>query len=786
MKYKFTDKAEKALSNSLLIAREIGHTYIGTEHLLLSLCNQKGSISKKILDEKKIPYTIILEKIKEISGVGEFSYLSEKDITPKLKEIIIKSSKMPSDNIIGTEHLLYSICDTKDCFAYKILIKCSTSPQEIKHSIEKYQTNEISEQTKVHSNKDTLNTKNKFPTLSLYGKNLIENAYDVFDPVICRDKEIERTILTLMRRSKNNPALIGEPGVGKTAIVEGIARKIATGDVPDELKDKTIFSLDLSSILAGAKYRGEFEDRLKSIIDEISGNKKIILFVDEMHMIIGAGAAEGALDAANILKPSLARGDIQLIGATTLDEYRKHIEKDSALERRFQPIIIKEPSVEDAKKMLFALRNNYENFHKIKISDDAIIAACELSSLYINDRYLPDKAIDLIDEAASKIKYKSSASYMINKPNDHKSKLKSAIINSDTQKAKEIYESEILSNKEKHKEDILTLTREDIAMVIHDITNINTNKLNSTESEDLVKMEAGLKSIIIGQDDAINKVCTYIRRARTGLKDKDRPVGCFMFVGKTGVGKTALAKALSEKLFTSKGNFIRFDMSEFKEAHSISKLIGSPPGYVGYKESGHLCETVRRNPYSILLFDEIEKAHRDITDLLLQIMDYGELSDSSGKKINFKNTIIIMTSNCGANNKTITTLGFNDSIKENNYIHSLKERFGAEYLARLDAIIEFSDLDIESFKKISKNKLCELQAKLKNNSITMTFGEDVIYHIAKKAQKMKNNARGIINIIEREIGSKISDMLINAEIKTGDTVNIEIINDDICFCYDKK
>ncbi len=797
MKNNFTDKAEHVLSKSLELAMEFGHTYVGTEHLLLALSSEEKSISKKLLSDKGLTYDILMGLISEISGVGEKTLLCSADMTPKLKCIIMsaKNSRLEANSApIGTEHLLYALIDTKESVGYKIMVKAGVDTTELKNAayriIKGIDDKERKDESK-RSEKKTKNALKDCPVLINYGKDLTSGAIS-FDPLICRDEEVDRLIRILSRRTKNNPALVGEPGVGKTAIVEGLAKRIIDGDVPSSLSDKVIFSLDLPAMIAGAKYRGEFEERMKNVINEVIRAGNIILFIDEMHMIVGAGTAEGAVDAANILKPALSRGEFQIIGATTYNEYRLHIEKDSALERRFQAVIIEEPTLDESRIILRGLKEKYENHHMIKISDEAVDAACELSYRFVNDRFLPDKAIDLLDEAASKKRitassysndlqklrtdllfYKSMQEDEIAKGNIKQAeKIKSDIVKLETN----YYEKLNSASNEKN---IPTLNADDIAEIVSIQTRIPLSKLTQSEKERLQSLESELTKYVFGQDNAIIEVCNSIKRVKYGLTSEDRPMASFLFVGPTGVGKTELAIALSKTVFGGLNNLIRFDMSEYKESHSISKLIGAPPGYVGYNDSGKLSEAVRKKPYSVVLFDEIEKAHPDIYNLMLQILDSGTLTDSKGRKINFKNCMIIMTSNLGANTKKQkTTMGFAD-IKSNinqrdEYIKKVKEYFPAEFTNRLDSIISFAPLPTSVLREIAKKEIESLSAKLSKKGISLTTAEDVFGKIVNDSNEIEYGARSIKRYVANVIEAQITNLLISNTNKSSYNIMLSI------------
>ena len=796
MNNNFTEKAEHVLSRSLELAAELGHTYVGTEHLLLALSSEEKSISKKLLADKGLTFDNVSRIIREISGVGEKTMLCSADMTPKLKCVIISAKNSRSElkyTLIGTEHLLYALLDNKESVAYKVMIKAGADTTELRNAtyriIKGIDEKERKEKAR-RVDKPSKSTLKDCPVLINYGKDLTSGAGS-FDPLIGRDKEVDRLIQILSRRTKNNPALVGEPGVGKTAIVEGLAKRILDGDVPSSLSDKIIFSLDLPAMIAGAKYHGEFEERMKNVINEVIRAGNIILFIDEMHMIVGAGTAEGAVDAANILKPALSRGEFQIIGATTYEEYRLHIEKDSALERRFQSVVIEEPNVEDSKTILRGLRDKYESYHRIKISDEAIDAACELSHRFINDRYLPDKALDLLDEAASKKRITAAAQSENKQERTELEKLismKDEAIADGNIKLAEQHLSDIrkLESKELHtsqtedrKYETPILNADDIAEIVSVQTRIPICKLTESENEHLMRLESELNEYVIGQDEAIREVCNYIKRVKYGLSSDDRPMASFLFVGPTGVGKTELAIALSKTIFGTQNNLIRFDMSEYKEPHSISKLIGSPPGYIGYNDSGKLAESVRKHPYSVVLFDEIEKAHPDIYNLMLQILDSGLLSDSKGKKINFRNCMIIMTSNIGADSKSQSKLlGFSDTnraVSQNEkYKQKIKEYFPAEFINRIDSIIPFSSLSKETLNDIAKREIELLARKLNKKGFSLSVSDDVYDAIVRISSEEEYGARSIKRYISGVIESEITNVLINQRIEHPEKLHLSV------------
>ncbi|MBE6664504.1 MAG: ATP-dependent Clp protease ATP-binding subunit [Ruminococcaceae bacterium] len=797
---RFTEKAQVVLTNAKKCAKELNTSYIGTEHLLLGILST-DCIGCKILNDKRVFYNDALDKIIDFSSIKIDTKINEKELSPKCKRVIEGASiiaKRFDGKFIGSEHILYAICEQGDSYASKVLISLEINLQSIKNEIstflDTFSIEEKSEKSHTPSG-----------ALALYGKNLNQSAKEgKLDPLIGRENEVLRLIQILSRRTKNNPCLIGEPGVGKTAIIEGLAIKITDGDVPKNLSNKIIISLDLSSMIAGAKYRGEFEERMKSVIKEVKNNDSVILFIDEIHTIVGAGSAEGAVDAANIIKPALARGEIQLIGATTISEYRKHIEKDSALERRFQPITINEPTESEAISIIEGLKSKYEEYHGVKISNEAIKSSVILSKRYINDRFLPDKAIDLIDEACSRVKMKHNHKSMRLKEYEKKIKQLSkekedAIISQNFEFASKLRDDEIkykiLYNKEKEKREKLLshtelkISENDIADIVTTWTSIPVSKINKNEGKDLVNLEEKLSSDIIGQEEAIGKICDCIRRGRVGLKNPNRPIGSFLFLGPTGVGKTELAKSIAKNVFGSNNSFIRLDMSEYMEKHSVSKLIGAPPGYVGYDEGGKLTSKVRLNPYSVILFDEIEKAHNDIYNILLQILEDGTLTDSHGRQVDFKNCILILTSNIGAKNITEPkNLGFieQNANDENENIRSktneaLKREFNPEFLNRLDEIIIFNKLKLDSIKTICQNLLKEIETNAQNIGFKIEFENEAIECLAKKSFDKLYGARPLRRTITNLIENPLSKKILENEFSNGSLIRISCKDDEIVF-----
>ena len=811
MQYKFTNRAEKALKIANDTAVAFGHSYIGTEHLLYGLSDEGNGVASKVLELQNVTPENIIDEIEDLIGVINYEEASEKTLgfTPRTKKVIenaYKEAKKIGSEYIGTEQLLVGIMQEADSVAVRILIDLDVSPQKIYNEISKV----INEEDLIQNDSTENNNIGSFnltPTLNQFGADLTKQAKDgKLDPVIGRKDEIERVIQILSRRTKNNPCLIGEPGVGKTAVIEGLAEKIVLNDVPELLKNKRVVTLDITSMIAGAKYRGDFEERIKKCLGEVKKVEDVILFIDEIHTIVGAGAAEGAVDAANILKPLLARGEIQLIGATTISEYRKHIEKDAALERRFSPVTVLEPTPEDTIKILQGIRDKYEAHHNVKITDEAIKSAVNLSVRYINDRYLPDKAIDLIDEAASKLKMKTYTRPEKLKEQEEKiaqveKEKEEAILIQNFEKAASLRD-EVNQLKEKLEKDnkkwenktsrnIIILNEEDIAEVISSWTNIPVKKLTQDENDKLKSLEKVLHKRVIGQNEAVEAVSKAIRRGRVGLKDPNRPIGSFLLLGPTGVGKTELSKALAEVLFGNEDAIIRIDMSEYMESHSISKLIGSPPGYVGFDEGGQLTEKIRRKPYSVLLFDEIEKAHPDVMNMMLQILEDGRLTDSQGRTVNFKNTVVIMTSNIGA--RMITDrkmLGFSsgqsDSKTEENkqyesikkdVMEELKKEFKPEFINRIDEIIVFHKLSENEIMQIIDLMLNQVKNRLKINDYNIEIDESVKKFIFEKGYDKNYGARPLRRAIQNYVEDVISQGILDGVVKENVKGVIKVEND---------
>ncbi len=797
---RFTQKAQNVLNNALRFARELGHTYIGSEHLLLSLVSEQQSIAANILAERGADPDKLRTAVIEIAGEGTPSNVSAADMTPRTKHIIEASSMEAlqlRQNYIGTEHLLLALLSQRDCVGVKLLEECGISVADVRNDIAAYLDNNRGDGGSFSNERkgSTKESKNSSSTLSTHGRDLTALAKEgKIDPVIGRDGETERVVQILSRRTKNNPCLIGEPGVGKTAVVEGLAQRIVDGNVPETLRDKTIITLDIPSMIAGAKYRGEFEERMKSVMEEVSKNPDIILFIDEIHTLIGAGAAEGAVDAANIIKPALARGEMQVIGATTIAEYRKHIEKDAALERRFQSVLVGEPSPEEAVKILMGLRDKYEAHHKVKITDDALSAAVELSRRYITDRYLPDKAIDLIDEAASRLRISAHTSPPDLRELEERIKTASAEkeqaisaqdfelaakLRDEEKTLKEQYNNAKSDWEKSQSKESLSVGENEIADVVTQWTGIPVSKLLEAESEKLLHLEDALKARVIGQDSAVEAIARAIRRGRMGLKDPRRPIGSFIFLGPTGVGKTELTKALASIMFGDESAMIRLDMSEYMEKHSVSKLIGSPPGYVGFEEGGQLTEKIRRHPYSVVLFDEIEKAHPDVFNIMLQVLEDGILTDSQGRRVDFKNTVIIMTSNVGASAMSQgRSLGFSEASDTSNdkkasdarVMNALKQTFRPEFINRIDDIIIFNKLTEENIEQIASIMLDEVAKRIEGLGITVEFDPSVVKLVSREGFDEAYGARPLRRAIVRMVEDTFSTEMLENHIKVGDTV----------------
>ena len=809
MIYKFTNRAERAIALAQEVAAELGHNYVGTEHLLCGLIREGSGLAYKVLDEQGVTEEKVIDLIEQLIGREEPLEEIPEGFTPRTKrvfEISFMEAKRINNNYIGTEHILLGIMKEGDSVASRIIAELGVDMSKLFSDLLKM----LSDDTTSNTPGNKKQGYNQTPTLNQFGKDLTNEVVEgKLDPIIGRETEIERIIQILSRRTKNNPCLIGEPGVGKTAVVEGLAEKIVESEVPETLKNKRVVTLDISSMVAGAKYRGDFEERLKKCLQEIKKAGNVILFIDEIHTIVGAGAAEGAIDAANILKPLLARAEIQVIGATTLNEYRKYIEKDAALERRFQPVIVGEPTEDEAILILKGIRDKYEAHHKVKITDDAIKAAVGLSSRYINDRYLPDKAIDLMDEAASKVKLNSlTAPKEVKKIEEKIQEIvkekedaintqdfeKAAKLRDKEQKEKDKLEKTKTEWKQKNQIETTQVTENEIAEVVSRWTGVPVNKLTEAETQKLKRLEDELHKRVIGQDEAIVAVSKAIRRGRVGLKDPKRPIGSFIFLGPTGVGKTETCKALAECLFGSENAMIRIDMSEYMEKHTVAKLIGSPPGYVGYEEGGQLTEKVRRKPYSVILFDEIEKAHQDVFNILLQILEDGRLTDSQGRVVNFKNTVIIMTSNVGARNITEQKLiGFGgDESKGKSYeqiksdvMSELKKTFRPEFLNRIDEIIVFKQLTGKEIEDIVDILIANSMSRLCERDIKVEITDRMKKHIANKGFDPSYGARPLRRAIQSMLEDKVAEDILDGKIKDGDTVKIDFEDEKVKVTIEK-
>ncbi len=813
MIYKFTARAEKAIEIANEAALELGHNYIGTEHLLYGLAKEGTGVASKVIENQDVTADDILQEIEMLIGTGEPLTQGESmGFTPRSKRVIenafVEARKLGSE-FIGTEHILIGIMREGDSVAVRIMMDLDIDPRKLYNEIMK-----VIEEDGIDSNaprsagERNSGSFNSTPTLNQFGSDLTKQAREgKLDPVIGRKSEIDRVIQILSRRTKNNPCLIGEPGVGKTAVVEGLAEKIVADDVPEMLKNKRVVSLDISGMVAGAKYRGDFEERIKKCLSEVKKAGDVILFIDEIHTIVGAGSAEGAVDAANILKPLLARGEVQVVGATTLNEYRKYIEKDSALERRFSPVTVGEPTEDETIKILEGLRDKYEAHHNVKISEGAIKAAVELSTRYINDRFLPDKAIDLVDEAASRVKMRTYT--MPDSIKEIEEKIvaldrekeeairvqdfeKAATLRDKENEQKDKLEKEKKKWQSKNSKNVQNLNEEDIAEVIASWTKIPVQKITQDENDKLKHLEETLHKRVIGQNEAVEAVSKAIRRGRVGLKDPNRPIGSFLFLGPTGVGKTELSKALAEALFGNDDAMIRIDMSEYMEPHSVAKLIGSPPGYVGYDEGGQLTEKIRRKPYSVILFDEIEKAHPDVMNMLLQILDDGRLTDATGRTVNFKNTVVIMTSNVGA--RMITdknVLGFSQGAdkkegEEKEYetikkdvMAELKKQFRPEFINRIDDIIVFHKLNDEDIKQIIEIMLKQVQKRLKEQEYNVEIDDSVKEIIAKKGIDTNYGARPLKRAIQSNVEDRIAEAILDGKIIPHKKAKIVAENDEV-------
>lgn len=811
MMQRFTDDAQRVLSLAQEAALELGHDYVGTEHVLIGLTKVKNGVAAKALEELGLVTEDIFEAVEEHVGRGNKKATSIY-MTPRVKhvlELAIQVANHMNHNYVGTEHILLGLLSDGSGVAVAILRAMNIRSNDVVEAIRSILG---SNKGSNNGGQEGINSNNDLGELSDFATDLNESAKQgKIDPVIGRDTEIQRVIQILSRRTKNNPVLIGEPGVGKTAIAEGLAQRIVTGNVPEILRNKRIISLSIGSMLAGAKYRGEFEERLKKAIDEVQQHDDMIIFIDEIHTLVGAGATEGAMDAANILKPALARGEFQVIGATTLDEYKKHIEKDAALERRFQPVQVGEPNEEDALEILKGLRDRYEAFHKAKITDEALTAAVSLSSRYITDRFLPDKAIDVVDEAASKVRMKvfsaaPDVKALEDRLNTVKKEKEAAVTSQDFEKAAKLRDEEQSLVKEigdkksiaKEKSDQkLIVTEEDIAAVVAQWTGIPVAKIAEEESATLLHLEEELHKRVVGQDEAVTAVAKAVRRARAGLKDPKRPIGSFLFLGPTGVGKTELARALASSLFGDESAMIRLDMSEYMEKHTVSRLVGAPPGYVGYEEGGQLTDAVRRKPYSVILLDEVEKAHADFFNILLQVLDDGRLTDSQGRNVDFRNTVIIMTSNLGAKalNKNSPELGFlaakkaDSNVDENKGIDfkeakksvmdAVKRYFRPEFLNRIDEMIVFHPLTEEDLKEIVTILMSDVTKRLEERDLQLEISPEAMKLLVKEGSDFTMGARPLKRAIQRLIEDPVSDLILKGDAKEGKIIKADAKDNDL-------
>ena len=830
MTNRFTQRAQNALNSALQSASELGHTYIGSEHILLGLLADPESISAKLLSARGVDADKVRQAVIDLAGEGVPSQVSPADMTPRMQKIIQDSayiSVRAGQNYIGTEHLLLSLLSERDCVAVRILENLGVSVDTLCEDVVKFMGGVPGGETadgeeagmsasgsgapgqagrqKAGSKRGDKSLAST-PTLAQFGRDLTEMARTgKLDPIIGRDTETDRVIQILSRRTKNNPCLIGEPGVGKTAVVEGLAQRIADGNVPETIRNKTIVTLDLAGMIAGAKYRGEFEERFKNVMEEVRKNPDIILFIDEIHTIVGAGAAEGAVDAANIIKPTLARGEMQVIGATTIAEYRKHIEKDAALERRFQPVTVGEPTEEEAVQILKGLRPKYEAHHKLKISDEALEAAVHLSVRYIPDRYLPDKAIDLVDEAASRMRISAHTSppdlkemenrlTAVGREKEEAVKAqdfeRAARLRDEEKKLRQSYEDSKSSWAKEQDADALTVGEDEIADIVTQWTGIPVSKLLEGEGEKLLHLEDTLRQRVIGQDEAVTAVAKAIRRGRMGLKDPKRPIGSFIFLGPTGVGKTELSKALAAAMFGDESAMIRLDMSEYMEKHSVAKLIGSPPGYVGFEEGGQLTEKIRRHPYSVVLFDEIEKAHPDVFNILLQVLDDGILTDSQGRRVDFKNTVIIMTSNLGASDRgDHKALGFTagsmteekNAAARERMMTALKETFRPEFINRVDDIIVFHSLEEPQIRAIAALMLDEVRRRVLGLNVGIAFDDSVAELVSKEGFDPVYGARPLHRAVVRLVEDSFSTEMLEGKIKAGDSVKATAVDGHVVY-----
>ena len=818
----FTKGAQRVLVIAQEEARRMGHNYVGTEHILLGTVKEESSVSS-LLEKLGVTYERVCDEIEELVGMGDFKFSEAFGYTPRTKRVLEMSREEAAklqQNYVGVEHILLALLLEREGVANRILRDIGVDTQQLYQRMmaattealkrRGQQPGDASQEGSSSGSANPSAGQESAPTLMQYGRDLTAAARaGELDPVIGRSEEIERIIQILSRRTKNNPVLIGEPGVGKSAVAEGLAQKIAEGNVPELLRGKRIVSLDLAGMLAGAKYRGEFEERMKNVMDELKRDRSIILFIDELHTLIGAGAAEGAIDAANILKPALGRGEIQCIGATTIDEYRKHIEKDAALERRFQPVQVGEPSKEEAVAILKGLRDRYEAHHKVRITDEAIEAAVQLSDRYITDRYLPDKAIDLIDEAASRVRIRSYTTppdmkeleakiQQLNKEKEeaiaHQNFERAAQIRDEERAIRADMEAQRKAWEDRRSTAQRQVGAEEVAQIVASWTHIPVTQLTQDESDRLLHLEETLHQRVVGQDEAVSAVSRAIRRARAGLKDVHRPIGSFLFLGPTGVGKTELCKALAEAMFGDESALVRIDMSEYMEKFSVSRMIGSPPGYVGHDEGGQLTEAVRRKPYSVVLFDEIEKAHPDVFNILLQVLEDGRLTDSTGRTVDFRNTICVMTSNVGAADveKNSRALGFSSTGKgemsarsyermKESMLEELKRTFRPEFLNRVDELIVFHPLDEENILRIAGLMVGSVAQRLKERGIALSWDDNVLQYLAKEGFDPTYGARPLRRAIQRMVEDDLSEEILSGRIKLGDTVRMGLAEDHLTF-----
>jgi len=806
---RFTERAQKVLFLARDEARRLGHPAVGTEHLLLGLLREGDGVAARALQALGVNLNKVRREVEKIVVPGDLRDGEEIGLTPRAKKVLElaqEEGRKQGVSYVGTEHILLGLIREGEGVAARVLMSQGLTLEKLRREV-LMQLGGIGPMPQGHPQVGPTRRASQTQTMDELGRDLTQLAREgKLDPVIGRDQEIQRVIQILSRRTKNNPCLIGEPGVGKTAVVEGLAQRIVENKVPEILADKRVVALDMSAVVAGTKYRGEFEERLKKVIDEIRNAGNVILFIDEVHTLVGAGAAEGAIDAANILKPALARGEIQCIGATTLDEYRKNIEKDAALERRFQPVMVGEPTIEESIEILKGLRDRYEAHHRVKITDSALKAAVKLSSRYITDRYLPDKAIDLMDEAASRVRLKAytappDVKELEEKIETLKKEKEAAVVNQEFEKAAALRDEEqklqeelnrIKENWVQRKElDQSIVTEEDIADIVSSWTGIPVNKLQEEESERLLHLEETLHQRVIGQDDAVKAVSRAVRRARAGLKDPKRPIGSFIFLGPTGVGKTELARALAEALFGDEDAMIRFDMSEYMEKHTVSRLLGAPPGYVGYEEAGQLTEMVRRKPYSVVLFDEIEKAHPDIFHVLLQVMEDGRLTDAKGRTVDFRNTVIIMTSNVGANLiRSEQRLGFKagerkdaldyEAMKER-VTEELRRTFRPEFLNRVDEIIVFHPLEEEHMKQIVELMLKNISKRIAEFGLHLEFTQEAKEFLVKEGYDPVFGARPLRRVIQRMVEDELSEEMLAGKFKSGDHILVDVGENKLTF-----